>query len=352
MATAELLFEQRQFEPSLEQLDQILRIDPQNPEVRLLRSAVLMELGRKAIAQSELQQIQKAFPGYPAAALQAGYFALARQAYAEAEGWFRKVFVPGAADLRALNGLVEVRLGQGSPDAAMALLRQDLAKRAGSGTPVRELLTATAVRIGRFDEALKEYESLVQNQPDSAAIRARYAEIFRLSGNTNEAIVQYQKATDLEAKSAGPAAMLGYLLATTQRFPEARTALEKAHALAPRDPEILNNLAFLLAEMKVDLPTASAHAQAAMRLNPQERRYRDTLGWIYAQSRQFDSALQLLRTLTREEPANALYRYHLAFVLLQKGEMAEAKKTLNEALALKPSREEDTRIRELLSKAG
>jgi tetratricopeptide (TPR) repeat protein len=351
MGMAEVLFEERQFTPALEQLDAVIQVDPRNPEVRLMRSAVLMELGRKASAQAEIQQVQREFPDYPAAELQAGYFALARKAYGEADASFRKVYTPGAPDIRALNGLVEVRLAQNNPEAAFHLMRQDLAKQPYSAA-VRGLLAGTAARLGRFAEALKEYEPLVASQPESAAVRARYADLYRLMGNTDEAIRHYQKASELDTRSPGPAAMLGYLYATQKRFPEARTALEKARAAAPQDPEILNNLAYLLAEMRADLPTAAGYAQTAMRLNPQTKRYRHTLGWIHAQSKQYDQALPLLQETVREEPGNALYRFHLAVVLLEKGDRARAKKYLTEALGLKPDKDDEGRIKELLSKVG
>ena len=351
MGMAEVLFEERQYAPALEQLEQVLRVDPRNPEVRLMRSAVLMELGRKATAQTEIQQVQREFPNYPAAELQAGYFALARKAYGEADASFRKVYVPGAADVRALNGLVEVRLAQNNPEAAFNLLRQDLAKQPNAPA-VRELLAGTSARLGRFAEALKDYEPLVSSQPGSASIRARYADLYRLMGNLDEAIRQYQKASELDPRIPGPAAMLGYLYATQKRYPEARTALEKARTAAPQDPEILNNLAYLLAEMKADLPAAAGYAQNAMRLSPQVKRYRHTLGWIYAQSKQFGQALPLLQETVREEPGNALYRYHLAVVLLERGDKALAKKNLTEALGLKPDKDDEGRIKELLGKVG
>jgi Flp pilus assembly protein TadD len=142
------------------------------------------------------------------------------------------------------------------------------------------------------------------------------------------------------------------LYATQKRYPEARTALEKARTAAPQDPEILNNLAYLLAEMRADLPTAAGYAQTAMRLNPQTKRYRHTLGWIHAQSKQYDQALPLLQETVREEPGNALYRFHLAVVLLEKGDRARAKKYLTEALGLKPDKDDEGRIKELLSKVG
>ncbi len=55
---------------------------------------------------------------------------------------------------------------------------------------------------------------------------------------------------------------------------------------------------------------------------------------------------------TRKYPKFPTFRYHLGLALLEKGDKQGAKKELDAALASHPSRQDEARIRNLLSKMG
>jgi predicted Zn-dependent protease len=110
-----------------------------------------------------------------------------------------------------------------------------------------------------------------------------------------------------------------------------------------------NGLAYLLAETGKNLDEALRLVLTALRSQPSNTAYADTVGWIYVKKKMPDAALHVLWNLVEREPENALYRYHLAMAELIKGNKMHAKATLEAALRKRPSAEEAAQIREALS---
>jgi Flp pilus assembly protein TadD len=108
----------------------------------------------------------------------------------------------------------------------------------------------------------------------------------------------------------------------------------------------------LLAERGGDLDRALTLAQRARQKLPQDHNVADTLGWIYIKKNLADNAIEIFRELTRKEPGNPTFHYHLGMALYQKGDRVAARQALQNALRNKPAPDEAARIKELLSKVG
>lgn len=350
MALAEMRFDQRQYDESLRLLDGVLAVDGRNPRVRVMHAATQMGLGQMDRAKAELQQLLTEFPGYPAAEIQLAFVLVQEKKYADAERIFEK-HREGPERLRSLQGLVAAKEQQNQGEAALALLRAELAK-SPEAQPVRELTVATAARLGKYDVALEAYQPLVDRQPASAEVQARLGDLHRMKGDLPAALACFEKAASLDPRNVGVRSMLGYLYGAENRFPEAKKHLEQALALNPNDAGILNNLANVLAESDADRDEALKYAQRALERSPKDPQVRDTLGWVYARAGNLDASRQILENLTREHPQNPTYRYHFGYVLLKKGDRAAARQQFDIALANQPSPWELNRIRELLAQAS
>jgi len=85
---------------------------------------------------------------------------------------------------------------------------------------------------------------------------------------------------------------------------------------------------------------------------PNQLGFVDTIGWIYFKKNLPDNALEVFDDLVRKKPDEPIFRYHLALVLLQKGQTVRARQELQTALASHPSVEESSKIKEQLAKIG
>ncbi|MBE7541610.1 MAG: CPBP family intramembrane metalloprotease [Solibacteraceae bacterium] len=77
----------------------------------------------------------------------------------------------------------------------------------------------------------------------------------------------------------------------------------------------------------------------------------DTLGWIYIRKNLSDNAIRIFRELTAKHRDNPVYHYHLGMALYQKGDRGGAKQSLQTALSLRPAKDDEVKIRELLTRS-
>lgn len=209
-----------------------------------------------------------------------------------------------------------------------------------------------AFRAGKYDLAISQFKSLVEQDPKREDVYIRLGETYRRSGDPTHAAECFRKAKDLAPNDPVPHLQLAMLLESLGRRDEAKTIYEKTLKLQPDNPIALNNLAYMMAETGGDLDQALTLAQRAKQRLPQDLNVGDTLGWIYLKKNLSDNAVEVLRDLVNKDPKNATYRYHFGMALLQKGDKFNAKKELQTALQNKPSKEEEGKIKELIAKIG
>jgi Flp pilus assembly protein TadD len=188
--------------------------------------------------------------------------------------------------------------------------------------------------------------------PNAADVWIRLGDTYRRSGDVNNAVESFKKAQELAPNNVLAHMQLALVYDTNGRTPEARPVYEQILKLQPDNPVALNNLAFMLADSNTDLDQALTMAQKAKQQRPNDANISDTLGLIYTRKNLSDSAILIFRDLVKADPDRATYRYHYAMALLQKGDKASAKKELEAALRSKPAKEEEGKIRDLMSKIG
>jgi tetratricopeptide (TPR) repeat protein len=206
------------------------------------------------------------------------------------------------------------------------------------------------VRAKRYPLAISEYNKLMEKNPKNFDVQIRLAEAHRLAGDIPTAIAAFQKARELNPNDATAYVRLALLYEGQGRRADARPLYEQILKLNPDNPIALNNLAFALAETGGDLDLALTMAQRAKAKFPDDPNISDTLGWVYIKKNLSDQAVKIFKEVVEKNGDNPIFRYHLAMALYQKGDKPSAKKECELALKSKPSREDEQKIRELLSR--
>lgn len=347
---SEISLAKRDAATALAYADEILSVQPSNPNARFLRGTSLIGLKRYGQARRELSALIESDPQYTEPQLQLGFLDLIEKKYSEAEADFRKLYKPGQAQIRALQGLVEVRLAQRQPDQAVELLQQEAQARPNS-PEVRTLLAATASRAGRYDLAIQQYQQLLAANPNSPGLLQRLAQVQRLKGDLGGSAATIQRVLQVDAKNTAVHLFLADLESDRGNREKAKQEYEKTLALEPDNAVALNNLAFLLIESGGDPDRALRLAQQAVRKDPNQPTYSDTLGMAYLRKNMTPSALQVFQTLIKAHPENPTFRYHLALALLNMGDKSGARSQLQTALTKKPDSNHD-QIKQLLARIG
>jgi tetratricopeptide (TPR) repeat protein len=252
-------------------------------------------------------------------------------------------------------GMVETEMAQNHPDQALQLLQTESAK-APTRMDLALALGNTAVRAGKFDVAISDFEKVLASFPKGSKqqgdIYLRIGETYRRKGDLTNSIVALQKAREILPNNGVVLSTLALVLDTAGRWAEARQVYEVVLKLDPNNGVALNNLAFLLSEHGGDLDDALTKAQRAKQLLPDLSEVSDTLGWIYLKKNLTDNAIDIFQDLVNKVPAQAVFRYHLGMAYSQKGDKTRALKELQDALKYNPTKDDRDKIQQLITRLG
>ncbi len=351
MALAELSLQTARYPAALTYCDEILARNPQNQGARFLRALALINSSRQDEGRKELDQLLKEAPNSVIAKLAMGRLELLQKNLPEAEKQFSALYKVGQSDLRPLDGLLNTYVAQNEPAKALALVEKELA-----GAPDRpDLMVRRAelsVRTGKYAEGRNDYQRLLAKDANSPNLNRRLGEISVVMGDKDTAIRSFQKATELDPKDLRSQVELGSLLLSGGKKQEALVIFRRALQLSPDQPALLNNVAYLIADVGGDSKEALELARKGLQKVPTDSHLNDTVGFIYWKQHLNDSALQTFRSVVQKSPDNPTYRLHLANALLTQGDKSAAKTQLEAALLRNPAKDEESEIRTLLARIG
>jgi len=348
---AEISEAKHDYRSSLQYTEEIMKLNPKNTRMRLLHAVSLLNTGDQARGRVELRGLEKEFPQDRDIQLELAVVDLNDDKLPDAEQRFRKLIAQGKSDLRATSGLARTLIAEKHADAALSFL-EDEVKKAPKSVALRSLLAATEMQTGKSDLALAEYQHLVAEVPNSPQAYLALGNAYRQQGDFANAVTSFQKAEALAPNDIAPLALLGESLSLSGQRPQALETYRRALQMKPDNPALMNATAYLIAETGGSLDEALKLAQKAVASNEQQANFSDTLGWIYFKKDLNDSAMQVFRTLTKNNPNNATFHYHFGMALLKKGDKNAAESELRAALARKPSGVVRQEIEAALQKIG
>lgn len=344
---ADLSIQGQHIDDALTFAGRVLAIDPGNIDASLVKAAALATQKQYNETRSILTRLANSHPGLREAQLQLALLDVAEAHYPEAEKRFRQNYEPGKGDIRSLEGLVEVYRAQNQLSKAVTLLKGDL-KKGPQSNPVRALLAHTAEESGDYDLAVEQYTQLVKADPGSAGMTMQLAMALLSKGDAARAVDEFRTAEKLAPGNAAVLAYLGRALDEAGRRAEAIEAYRRSLSLDNRNPWVMNNLAYLVTETGGDLNEALRLATEAVRSDPGDASFSDTLGWIYLKRRNFASAIQIFESARDKNPKQVEFRIHLGQALLAAGNRNQSQAELKTALGLPCTPEERDRITRLL----
>ena len=347
LALAELSSTSKRFQQSLEYSRRILALEPTHRDARLLHATALVGLGRIDQARSEYKSLVRDEPGFVEAQLQLAMLFVVENRFTEGEKSFRQLYRPKTGDFRALKGLVEVDAAQGQWAKALGLLNAELGKFPDA-LPVRELLASTAVRAGNVDLAIQQYEQLLQRGDENPDVLTELGQLYQRRHELSRSMAMLQKARDLSPDDWRAAARLGTVQQEAGLRPESKSSYEQAVRLGGDDADLLNNLAYLKADMGTDLDNALALARKALGKDPGNSQYADTVGFIYLKKKDLASAMDVFQKLSQRYPNDGGFRYHLALTLVESGHKEQGERELRAAIAADPALANQSGVKDLL----
>lgn len=165
----------------------------------------------------------------------------------------------------------------------------------------------------RYEEAIAAFKKQLEINPLDQWAYPNLGETYSEMGKSEEAIQAYEKAISIDRDRSYLHAGLGQALLKAGKVDEARSRFARALELS-KDPSTLNNVAYALAEARVDLDKAQEYAQSAVNMTASALEgstllqmpalyapmlsvlgsYLDTLGWVLFQKGQLEEAAPFL----------------------------------------------------------
>ena len=135
---------------------------------------------------------------------------------------------------------------------------------------------------------------------------------------------------------------LGHSYERAGRFDSAVAVFQRLLSRSPNNHQALNYLGYMFAEKGVRLREAENYIERALRGDPQNGAYLDSMGWVFFQQQRYDEAMKYLKLALKAEESRlnkvetelqtAGQRENLSIILDHVGDAAQALGNIDEAL--------------------
>ena len=241
-------------------------------------------------------------------------------------------------DWMAQGALVEILDRSGREQAALALLD-------APPVPLPPVLSMRRAELmadaGDPLAGVQLAQKAIEPDPAPRSLLVRFADLTRRAGDPAASALAYARLEASLSDDAADEALRGTLLIARAEllldaddWEGARPLLEKAVALRPDDPEILNFAGYSALERRKDMTEALARIETAWRREPPSAAITDSLGWAYFLTGRIAEAVPLLEKAERGDPANAVIVEHLGDAYWQAGRRFEARHVWRAAAVL------------------
>jgi tetratricopeptide (TPR) repeat protein len=223
-------------------------------------------------------------------------------------------------------------------------------------TIVNYYLSSALAMAGDTDEALAAIRVAIEGNPDNPRYESRVGWIYYHAKQFPTARAEYEKLLkkygekqNRETREVMRSArmILSNIALENDDFSQAVEWLEQVLDEYPEDAGALNDLGYLWADRGVHLQRALLMTQQAVELEPENKAYRDSLGWALYRVGRYDDAVRELTLATTFDPAagedapDGVLLDHLGDALAKQGKAAAAKQAWQRAVeALEKAGEE------------
>lgn len=244
MLYGQFLVEEQEFSSARDVFERLLRNRPKEPDVLFAVGVLSLQLEDLDGARIYFTRLYETGERRDEAAF---YLGQAEERAGDAQSaldWYAKVEGSNAVDAQIRVALLRARAGE--VKRARELLQQ-LRDQAPENAVVLYLVEAEILEeVGRAGDAMAVFGAALSAYPDDEnLLYARALQAVKLD-QIDLAEQDLRRVIDIDPEHADALNALGYTLADrTDRYQEAKAHIEKAHALKPDEPAILDSMGWV-----------------------------------------------------------------------------------------------------------
>jgi tetratricopeptide (TPR) repeat protein len=219
-------------------------------------------------------------------------------------------------------------------DKATEIARQ-ASEKYPKNRPIKLMYATQLADGGRFDEGVALAKSTLTNTPDDRDVYLSLAQIDTHGKKWKDAGEALDKAEQLSTKPDDKLYVYflrGALEERQKHFDGAEDAFRKALAIDPNNSTALNYYGYMLADHAQRLNDALAMIQKAVKLDPQNYAYLDSLGWAYYKLGNYALAEGNLVKASQRNATDPTVHDHLGDLYEKTGRLKQAASQWEEAL--------------------
>ena len=336
---AELYEHQRRWTQAAEAWAKVQGLNGRNTEVAARRASALINADRPGEARDVLLAALKIAPND----VRMSYMLAQAQRDAgdldAAEATARALQIRQPDDVRAIYLMGQMLEARGRHQEIVDLLKPEIARRKaarGKGGEIAMLLGSEGLalqQLRRFDEAIAAFSEAIELAPEEPVRYVLLIQGYSAANRHKEALVAAEKARARFPEETTVLYQLGAALDRAGRDAESEKMFRDVIGRDPLDAGALNYLGYMLAEHGRSLDEAAGFIQRALKIEPGNPSFLDSLGWAYLQQGKLDLADEPLTTAAAKLPRNSVIQEHLGDLRQKQGRHADAIAAWQKALA-------------------
>lgn len=310
-------------------LDKLTSGESGNTAAEILKIELLLQRKDWPAAEAAARRLVAGTDPNGVGAFQLGQVLEAREQYAEAAQAYAEALEKSTNNLRMMQGLARTMNAQGKQVETIAFLRRR-ATDFPDNTGIRLMLGGALADRGETAEALRIFESVIDDQPNQSPPYVAVASLF--PDDADKRIAAYRRGLAAVPGNLPIASLLVDEYQRLDRVDDLVALYEELLAVSPGNQQMMNNLAALLADRRFTDPDSLQKAvrMAERLVDTDDPLIMDTVGWVYYRSGDAERAVTFL-----ERSASAvdlpIVRYHLGMAYLAAGDRAAARVALESA---------------------
>lgn len=190
------------------------------------------------------------------------------------------------------------------------------------------------VYLDSLENSQSYLRKVLSLEPEDPTANYYLGSVLVQLGNPEEAIPYLENALKARGDWVSAISTLAGIFDQLKRYEKSDSLFNEALRLDPDNALVNNNYGYSLSERGIRLNEAMEMAQKALKQDPENGAYLDTMGWIYYKIGEYEKALEYIYKAYSIRQESAILADHLGDVYIKLEMKEEARKAWEEALKL------------------